>query len=121
MTQYVREEMNRADRLKAEGEGRRGNTVGFALTILQRRLASSPEAILRSLERRKARLEKRRREMATGGRDDFSFRSRVDVILGREDDDGLDDRQQRRTPRAQACFGGAHGEGRQTARTGSRP
>ncbi len=92
VTQYVREEMNRADRLKAEGEGRRGNTVGFALTILQRRLASSPEAILRSLERRKARLEKRRREMATGGRDDFSFRSRVDVILGREDDDGLDDR-----------------------------
>ena len=40
--------MNRADRLKAEGEGRRGNTVGFALTVLQRRLASSPEAIWRS-------------------------------------------------------------------------
>src|SRR4249919_3887994 len=50
VTEYVREEMNRADRLKAEGEGRRGNTVGFALTVLQRRLASSPEAILRSLE-----------------------------------------------------------------------
>ena len=45
VTEYVREEMNRADRLKAEGEGRRGNTVGFALTVLQRRLASSPEAI----------------------------------------------------------------------------
>ena len=45
VTQYVREEMNRAERLKAEGEGRRGNTVGFALTVLQRRLASSPEAI----------------------------------------------------------------------------
>ena len=53
VTQYVREEMNRADRLKAVGEGRRSNTVGFALTILQRRLASSPEAIRRSLERRR--------------------------------------------------------------------
>ena len=59
---YVREEMNRADRLIAEGEGRRGNTVGFALTILQRRLASSPEAIYQSLRRRRERLEKRLRE-----------------------------------------------------------
>lgn len=91
VTQYVREEMNRADRLKAEGEGRRGNTVGFALTVLQRRLASSPEAILRSLERRKARLEKRRRDMSAGG-DDRTFRDRADAILGRDDEEGLDDR-----------------------------
>jgi len=56
---YVREEFNRADDL--ENEGRRG-TVGFALTILQRRLASSPEAILQSLRRRRERLEKRLRE-----------------------------------------------------------
>ncbi len=62
VTAYVREEMNRADRLAKEGEGRRGNLVGFALTILQRRLASSPEAIYRSLERRVERLEKRLRE-----------------------------------------------------------
>jgi superfamily II DNA or RNA helicase len=62
VTAYVREEMNRADRLKDEGEGRRGNRVGFALTILQRRLASSPEAIYQSLNRRKERLEKRLRE-----------------------------------------------------------
>src|SRR5262249_20591033 len=34
VTEYVRDEMNRADRLTAEGEGRRGNMVGFALTIL---------------------------------------------------------------------------------------
>ena len=67
VTQYVREEMNRADRLRTEGQGRRGNTVGFALTVLQRRLASSPEAILRSLERRKARLERRRREALHAG------------------------------------------------------
>ena len=62
VTAYVREEMNRADRLTREGEGRRGNTVGFALTILQRRLASSPEAISQSLRRRRERLEKRLRE-----------------------------------------------------------
>jgi len=56
VTEYVNEEMNRADRLKAEGEGRRGTMVGFALTTLQRRLASSPEAIYQSLLRRRKRL-----------------------------------------------------------------
>jgi len=59
VTEYVREEFNRADAL--ENEGRRG-TVGFALTILQRRLASSPEAIYQSLCRRRKRLEKRLQE-----------------------------------------------------------
>jgi SNF2 family DNA or RNA helicase len=49
VTTYVREGMNRAVKL----DGKRRNTVGFALTVLQRRLASSPEAIYRSLERRK--------------------------------------------------------------------
>jgi superfamily II DNA or RNA helicase len=58
VTRYVQNEMNRADRLKAEGEGRRGTIVGFALTVLQRRLASSPEAIYRSLRRRRERLER---------------------------------------------------------------
>lgn len=59
VTDYVREQFNLADRL--EDGGRRG-TVGFALTILQRRLASSPEAIYQSLRRRKKRLESRLRE-----------------------------------------------------------
>lgn len=62
VTTYVQEEMNRADKLTAEGEGRRGNRVGFALTVLQRRLASSPEAIFQSLKRRRERLESRLRE-----------------------------------------------------------
>jgi len=44
-----------------ESAGNKG-TVGFALTILQRRLASSPEAIYQSLRLRKERLEKRLRE-----------------------------------------------------------
>src|SRR6266566_3557532 len=59
VTNYVREEFNRADTLN--NEGRKG-TVGFALTTLQRRLASSPEAIYQSLRRRRERLEKRVRE-----------------------------------------------------------
>jgi superfamily II DNA or RNA helicase len=59
VTDYVRDEFNRAEAL--ENEGRKG-TVGFALTILQRRLASSPEAIYQSLRRRKERLQKRLRE-----------------------------------------------------------
>ena len=59
VTDYVRNEMNRADNL----EGKRKGTVGFALTLLQRRLASSPEAIYQSLKRRRERLENRLREM----------------------------------------------------------
>ena len=55
VTEYVREEFNRADKLNGE----RKNTVGFALTILQRRLASSPEAIYQSLKRRREKLEQR--------------------------------------------------------------
>ena len=60
VTSYVREEFNRAEALQNE---KRAGTVGFALIILQRRLASSPEAIYQSLVRRKERLEKRLREM----------------------------------------------------------
>ena len=69
VTHYVREEFNRADRL--ENEGRKGN-VGFALTSLQRRLASSPEAIYQSLKHRKERLEKKLREerLLKKGRDE---------------------------------------------------
>jgi superfamily II DNA or RNA helicase len=59
VTDYVREEMNRAD---AGSDKRRRTAVGFALTTLQRRLASSPAAIHRSLERRKSRLEAELRE-----------------------------------------------------------
>ena len=51
VTDYVQEEFNRADNLNND----RRTTVGFALTILQRRLASSPEAIYQSLHRRRER------------------------------------------------------------------
>jgi superfamily II DNA or RNA helicase/predicted nucleotidyltransferase len=85
VTDYVREEMNRADRLAESGEGRRGTIVGFALTILQRRLASSPEAIYRSLQRRRERLERRvRDEQRPAGRslDDLERRWRLDDLEG---------------------------------------
>ena len=63
VTDYVRTEMGRAERIAQAGDKKRGNNVGFALTVLQRRLASSPEAILRSLERRQQRLDAKLREM----------------------------------------------------------
>ena len=58
VTEYVKTEMGKADELI----GDRKNSVGFALTSLQRRLASSPEAISVSLTRRRERLENRLRE-----------------------------------------------------------
>jgi superfamily II DNA or RNA helicase len=62
VTQYVREGMNRAERL----DDSRRTTVGFALTVLQRRLASSPAAIHQSLLRRVARLRARRQALQRG-------------------------------------------------------
>ncbi len=62
VTEYVRLEMNRAERNLADKEGARKVNVGFALMTLQRRLASSPEAIFRSIQRRRERLEARLRE-----------------------------------------------------------
>jgi hypothetical protein len=84
--------MNRADRLKAEGEGSRGAIVGFALTTLQRRLASSPEAIYQSLARRRRRLEKRLSEeqIRRRGSELAAWRARGD-FRGFDDDFDLDD------------------------------
>ncbi|WP_442914162.1 helicase-related protein [Kribbella sp. NBC_00359] len=62
VTACVREGMNRADRVG----GKRKNTVGFALTVLQRRLASSPEAIYRSLVRRSERLLRKKQGILDG-------------------------------------------------------
>ncbi len=60
VTEYVRQEFNRAEALAND---KRAGTIGFALTILQRRLASSPEAIYQSVRRRRERLESRLREL----------------------------------------------------------
>ncbi len=92
VTDYVVEEMNRADRLKTAGEGSRGAIVGFALTTLQRRLASSPEAIYQSLFRRHRRLEKRLSEeqIRRRGAELAAWKARGD-FRGLDDDFDLDD------------------------------
>ena len=79
VTAYVRDGMNRAERLL---DGKRKNTVGFALTVLQRRLASSPEAIYKSLLRRSARLESRRKQILDGTFHDTLTEIDIDDVDG---------------------------------------
>lgn len=83
VTTYVTEEFNRADNL----EGKQKSSVGFALTILQRRLASSPEAIYQSLHRRRERLETRLAEERLGKRS-IELPWQFDIP---EDPDDIDD------------------------------
>ena len=93
VTRYVREEMNRADRIAAEegGEGKRRRVVvGFALTVLQRRLASSPEAIFRSLTRRRERLERTLAEEQTKRGEISSASRRLDLVPGGRTGRGVD-------------------------------
>jgi SNF2 family DNA or RNA helicase len=86
VTDYVRQEFNRADALDT---GRKG-TIGFALTTLQRRLASSPEAIYQSLKRRRERLERRLRELQQARQDPDA---QIELLQGLPafSDDDLDD------------------------------
>lgn len=90
VTEYVREEFNRAEALEND---KRAGTVGFALTILQRRLASSPEAIYQSLKRRKDRLAGKLRELELlqRGADVAGTLSSLTRPLDEEDVDDLDD------------------------------
>ncbi len=88
VTDYVKTEMGKADELT----GSRKGSVGFALTALQRRLASSPEAIYQSLRRRKERLESRLREEKLGVR---GRRVLADTLADvPEDDDDLNAEEQ---------------------------
>ena len=101
VTDYVREEFNRADAL---ANAKRAGTVGFALTILQRRLASSPEAIFQSLRRRRERLEARLRELDVlrrGGQPspDIAFSA---PELDAEDVEDLDDAPEQEVEDAEA-------------------
>lgn len=83
VTEYVQTEMGKADQL----EGARKGSVGFALTALQRRLASSPEAIFQSLKRRRERLENRLRDEKLGIR---GRQAKAETYPGiPEDDDDL--------------------------------
>jgi superfamily II DNA or RNA helicase len=81
VTTYVREEMNRADNL----DSKKKNNVGFALTMLQRRLASSPEAIYQSLKRRRKRLEDRLEETKLMARGQAARKDHVAETLGEYD------------------------------------
>lgn len=56
VSSYVQDGMGRAQAIEQGGDRRRGLAIGFALAALQRRLASSPEAIFQSLRRRKEKL-----------------------------------------------------------------
>ena len=97
-----------AKAIEEGGDRRRGLIVGFALTGLQRRLASSPEAIYRSLQRRRERLKKRLLELeaiadgtapvrvampeglSEADLDDFDFDDYDDVELEEIEDDAID-------------------------------
>lgn len=85
VTEYVQEEFNRADQLGSD----RKHTVGFALTILQRRLASSPEAIYQSLRRRRERLENRLAEEQLGRKAAEVEPSEADYVESEDDFDDL--------------------------------
>lgn len=84
VTSYVKQEFNRAEDIGNERKG----TVGFALTTLQRRLASSPEAIYQSLKRRKERLQKRLREEEAQKR---GMEARIALGLSPLDEEELED------------------------------
>ena len=89
VTDYVRNQMDRADRL----DGKRKGTVGFALTQLQRRLASSPQAIYISLSRRRKKLEARLEELQLKARADVLRQNLGEYVVKRyvEVPDNLDD------------------------------
>jgi len=93
VTEYVRTEMNRVLRF-AETDGKKRNNVGFALQILQRRLASSPAAIYQSLKRRRERLENdlaEARLAKRAGRTEFTSASVNDEVLRDIEEYGQDE------------------------------
>ncbi|MCZ2205427.1 helicase-related protein [Cylindrospermopsis raciborskii] len=103
VTDYVREEFNRAENLA--NDGRKG-TVGFALTILQRRLASSPQAIYQSLKRRRERLEKRLREeelLKRGQEQEIGLETLIDQDDIEDDLEDTDSTEQEATVEELVC------------------
>ena len=84
VTQYVREEFNRAGALAND---KRAGAIGFALTILQRRLASSPEAIYSSLRRRRERLQGRLQEVEGLQRQDEADFVAAPAVLALDSED----------------------------------
>lgn len=81
VTSYVKTEFNRAEKL----QDNRRRTVGFALTVLQRRLASSPEAIYQSLRRRLDRLNALLEEKKHGDPNLIVCATKIDKDFDEED------------------------------------
>jgi superfamily II DNA or RNA helicase len=86
VTEYVKGGMVRAKQMEDSGDRRKGIAVGFALAALQRRLASSPDAIFHSLRRRRERLTVRLTEAKQIG--DLQKTREVGRRIG--DPDGFD-------------------------------
>lgn len=89
VTRYVQTEMGKADQLA----GQQKSSVGFALTALQRRLASSPEAIYQSLKRRKERLSDRLRAEKLGERGRALLAETVDEVPDDDDELNADEKE----------------------------
>lgn len=89
VTKYVQTEMGKADLLA----GSRKGSVGFALTTLQRRLASSPEAIYQSLKRRKERLSERLRAEKLGDRGNQLLAETVGDVPDDDEDLNADEQE----------------------------
>jgi SNF2 family DNA or RNA helicase len=83
VSEYVREEMNKV----SDDDTRR--SVGFALVVLQRRLASSPQAILRSLTRRRDRL-RAQADQAHGADEQLAVDLAATLGLASDDPDEMD-------------------------------
>jgi superfamily II DNA or RNA helicase len=102
VTDYVRAEFNRAEALQSD---KRAGTVGFALTVLQRRLASSPEAIYQSLRRRRERLERRLSELKLLQRGGFAAAVMADApLLDADDLEDLEDAPDDETARLEEAI-----------------
>lgn len=87
VTEYVRTGFANAEKIF---DPKHAHAIGFALTILQRRLASSPQAIYQSLKRRKERLEKKLLELQSArdlsGKDEEDF---IQDLNGNWDDESF--------------------------------
>lgn len=98
VTSYVRDQFNRAEALQND---KRAGTVGFALTVLQRRLASSPEAIYQSLRRRRERLESRLTELELQRRAGAAATVTLNKLLDDDDVEDLEDAPENEVEKAE--------------------
>jgi len=97
VSSYVQDGMGRAQAMEQGGDKRRGLAIGFALAALQRRLASSPEAIYQSLRRRKEKLAAQLVEAQKAGKlaDARGFGGRIADPDGFDSDDFDDEEFER--------------------------